>query len=100
MHVVTLTDVNFVLVFDESREDFEKSCNIEEFWPNIEILIGKQGFLIPAWVGEDPGCMLMADSFWYAFFFHEDDLIVVRNLDLGDYLHNDVLVFCYALIIK
>lgn len=48
MHVVTLTDVNFVLVFDEGREDFEKSCNIEEFWPDIEILIGKQGFLIPA----------------------------------------------------
>lgn len=78
VHIGTLTYIHFVLVFDESAEDLEKSGNIEELGADVQVLILEHGLGVVIFILLNPFQFTPLDCFANPILdFQIHDLVVI-----------------------
>ena len=105
MHISSLTNIDNILVLDESTEGLEEGGKVEELRWDIKILIGGSRYLILLDILIEPIFSISGDLSWdgisiFLLLGKVDNLIVAGNLILWDDFHNHILIDIVSFIIE
>ena len=101
MHIGTLSNVDFILIFYQTTENLEKCCYIEQLSTDIQILIILYGFQVGSLILFNPITVVVIYGGGNSIFnLQEHNLIVIWDLILRDDFHHSILIFCDSLIVK